>query len=148
MNTTALINEAYLKLAGGEPVNFENRTHFFATAAKAMRQVLINYAEQQRRIKRGGDAIRVTLDDAVFTSQASAEELLKIHQLLTELERQHPRRSQIVECRVFGGMQVEEVAEALSVSASTVKREWRLATTWLYDALANEDSAIHNPFVK
>lgn len=135
MNTTALINEVFIKLAGAEAVDFSNRTHFYATASKAMRQVLVNYAGRQRALKRGGDAMRVTLDESVFSTEASADELLHVHQVLTELEQEHPRRSRIVECRVFGGMSVEEVADALGISTATVKREWRVATAWLFDAL-------------
>jgi RNA polymerase sigma factor (TIGR02999 family) len=139
LNTTALIHEAFIKLAGSEAADFANRTHFYATASKAMRQVLVNYAERQRTTKRGGDALRVTLDESVFATQASADELLHVHQALAELERLHPRRSRIVECRVFGGMSVEEVAEALAISPATVKREWQLATAWLYAALQGKE---------
>ena len=135
LNTTALINEVFIKLAGSAPVDFQNRTHFYATASKAMRQVLVNYAEQQKAKKRGGDALRVTLDESVFATEASANELLSVHQLLTQLEAENPRRSRIVECRVFGGMTVEEVADALDISTATVKREWRVATAWLYRAV-------------
>lgn len=135
LNTTALINEVFIKLAGSAPVDFQNRTHFYATASKAMRQVLVNYAEQQKAKKRGGDALRVTLDESVFATEASANELLSVHQLLTQLEEKNPRRSRIVECRVFGGMTVEEVADALDISTATVKREWRVATAWLYRAV-------------
>lgn len=133
MNTTALIHEVFIKMARGADASFSNRTHFFATASKAMRQVLVNYAKQQKATKRGGDALRVTLDDSVFATQASADELLHVHQLLVELSEDHPRRSQIVECRVFGGMSVEETADALGISTATVKRDWRLATAWLYE---------------
>jgi len=136
LNTTALINEAYLKLAGSEQTGeYANRVHFYATASKAMRQILINYAERQNRLKRGGDAVWVTLEDSVFATQASAEELLQVDELLTQLERESPRRSEIFECRVFGGMSVEEVSEALAISASTVKREWRLASALIYSQL-------------
>ena len=138
LNTTALINEVFIKLAGSAPVDFQNRTHFYATASKAMRQVLVNYAEQQKAKKRGGDALRVTLDESVFATEASANELLSVHQLLTQLEAENPRRSRIVECRVFGGMTVEEVADALGISTATVKREWRVATAWLYRAVQEE----------
>ncbi len=135
MNTTALIHEVFIKMARGAEPNFSNRTHFFATASKAMRQVLVNYATRQKAAKRGGDALRVTLDESVFATEASADELLHIHQLLTDLAKEHPRRCQIVECRVFGGMSVEETAEALGISTATVKRDWRLATAWIYEGL-------------
>lgn len=134
MNTTALIHEVFIKLAGPAPA-FENRVHFYATASRAMRQVLVNYAKRQSASKRGGSALRVTLDDALLSTDASADELLNIHQLLTELETSNPRRSRIIECRVFGGMTVEEVASALSISTATVKREWRIGTAELYRAL-------------
>jgi RNA polymerase sigma factor (TIGR02999 family) len=132
MNTTALIHEVYIRLAGQENANFANRSHFFATASKAMRQVLVNYAEKQSAAKRGGDAMRVTLDETVFSTQASAEELLFLHQLLTDLEAENQRRCEIIECRVFGGMTIEEVAEAMAISPATVKREWKLGTMNLF----------------
>lgn len=133
MNTTALIHEAFLKLAG--PAEFANRRHFFATASKAMRQVLVNYAEQQKASKRGGEAVRVTFDEATLASDVSADELLDLHRLLTKLEAEDPRRCRIVECRVFGGMTIEEVAEALSISPATVKREWQVASARIYREL-------------
>ncbi|HLT91377.1 MAG TPA: ECF-type sigma factor [Woeseiaceae bacterium] len=133
LNTTALIHEAFLKLAG--PADFVNRKHFFATASKAMRQVLVNYAEQQRTAKRGGDALRVTLDEATLASEVTAEELLDLHRVLTRLEAENPRRCRIVECRVFGGMTIEEAAEALSISPATVKREWQIASAQIYREL-------------
>jgi RNA polymerase sigma factor (TIGR02999 family) len=132
MNTTALIHEVYIRLAGQENASFANRSHFFATASKAMRQVLVNYAEKQSAAKRGGDAMRVTLDETVFSTQASAEELLFLHQLLTDLEAENQRRCEIIECRVFGGMTIEEVAEAMAISPATVKREWKLGTVSLF----------------
>ena len=135
LNTTALIHEAYVKLAAGEPAEFANRTHFYATASRAMRQILINYAERQRAAKRGGDAVQVNLDDAVLATETSADELLHIDQLLKGLEADHPRRCRIIECRVFGGMTVDEVAQALDISPATVKREWRLGTASLYQTM-------------
>jgi RNA polymerase sigma factor (TIGR02999 family) len=135
MNTTALIHEVFLKLAGQKSGDFANRIHFFATASKAMRQVLVNYAEQQGAAKRGGEALHITLDEATLAAQVSADELLDLHRLLTNLEAENPRRCHIVECRVFGGMTVEEVAEALSVSPATVKREWQVASAQIYRQL-------------
>jgi RNA polymerase sigma factor (TIGR02999 family) len=132
MNTTALIHEVFIRLAGSDNSNFANRTHFFATASKAMRQVLVNYARKQKASKRGGDALVVTLDETIFATETSAEELLELHQLLADLEADNKRRAQIVECRVFGGMTVQEVAEALSISTATVKREWKIGTASLY----------------
>jgi len=132
INTTALIHEAFIKLSGNESRSFANRTHFYATASKAMRQILLNYAEQQRAAKRGGDALQVPLEEAEFVTQASADELLTLEQSLRQLEADNPRRCRIVECRVFGGMTVEETADALDISPATVKREWQIASASLY----------------
>jgi RNA polymerase sigma factor (TIGR02999 family) len=137
LNTTALIHEAFIKLAGQEDAGFANRTHFFATASKAMRQILVNYAERQDAAKRGGDAVKVPLDENLLVTQTTAQELLSLHELLTRLEADHPRRCRIVECRVFGGMTVEDVATALRISPATVKREWQVAIARLYQELQN-----------
>ena len=138
MNTTALIHEVFIRLAGKDNNDFSNRTHFFATASKAMRQVLVNYAQRQKASKRGGDVLVVALDETAISTDTSAEELLELHQLLSELEADNKRRAQVVECRVFGGMTVQEVAEALSISTATVKREWKLGTASLYKKLQND----------
>jgi RNA polymerase sigma factor (TIGR02999 family) len=135
MNTTALIHEVFLKFSGQDASAFANRTHFFATASKAMRQVLVNYAQQQGAHKRGGEAVRITLDEASIASRVSANELLDLHRLLSRLEADNPRRCQVVECRVFGGMTIDEVAEALSISPATVKREWQIASAQIYREL-------------
>ncbi|HEX7718992.1 MAG TPA: ECF-type sigma factor [Woeseiaceae bacterium] len=140
MNTTALIHEVFLKLSGQKPGDFANRTHFFATASKAMRQVLVNYAEQQGAEKRGGDALCITLDEASLASQVSADELLDLNRTLTRLEADNARRCRIVECRVFGGMTVDEVAEALDISPATVKREWQVAIARLYQEMQNDST--------
>jgi RNA polymerase sigma factor (TIGR02999 family) len=139
MNTTALIHEVYLRLAGTELTDFASRSHFFATASKAMRQILVNYARDQKTQKRGGDALIITFDDSVFATETSAEELLELHQVLSELEADNGRRAAIMECRIFGGMTIDEVAEALGISPATVKREWKIATTTLYQRLARDE---------
>ncbi len=136
INTTALIHEAFIKLSGSD--GFVNRTHFYATASKAMRQILLNYAEQQRTEKRGGDAVMVPLDEAQSVGTATVDELCNLEQLLKRLEAENPRRCQIVECRVFGGMTVEETAQALEISPATVKREWQIASAELYRDLNGE----------
>lgn len=135
LNTTALIHEVFLKLADGKSMAFENRAHFFATASKAMRHVLINYAEQQSAGKRGGDAERVPIDSAELFAERTLDELLNIEAVLSRLETGSPRQCRIVECRVFGGMSIEETAAALGVSPATVKRDWQLASTKLYAEL-------------
>ncbi len=147
MSTTALIHEAFLKLGGPTPGEFANRRHFFATASKAMRQVLVNYAEQQGTGKRGGDALRITLEEATLASDVSADELLDLDRLLTRLEADNPRRCRIVECRVFGGMTVDEVAETLGISPATVKREWQVAAAQLFRELSpsGEGSGVREP---
>lgn len=141
MNTTALIHEVFIRLSGNRSHDFANRTHFFATASKAMRQVLVNYARDQKAKKRGGDALIVNLDESILATETSAEELLEVHQLLSKLETENARRARIVECRVFGGMTVDEVAELLGISPTTVKREWRTGTTWLYQLMAGNPGA-------
>ena len=132
INTTALIHEAFLKLSTDSPPTFANRTHFYATAARAMRQILVNYAEQQRAAKRGGDAVQVPLEDVEWIPETTADELLDMERMLKRLESEHPRRCKIVECRLFGGMTVEETAEVLGISPATVKREWQVASAMLY----------------
>ena len=131
MNTTALIHEAYLKLAEKDGLNFQNRTHFYATASMAMRQILVNYAERANAAKRGGNVAIEPLDEATVISESMAEELLQLTEHLIPLEKDSPRRCRIVECRVFGGMGVDETAAALGISSATVKREWRIASAML-----------------
>ena len=129
MGTTALVNEAYLKLAGDQ--DYKSRAHFFATASKAMRQILVSYARAQHAEKRGGPAPLITLDDDAGPVAAVPEMLLDMERVMLELEADDPRRVRIVECRLFGGMSVEDTAAACDVSTATVKREWRVARAWL-----------------
>jgi RNA polymerase sigma factor (TIGR02999 family) len=132
MNTTAIVHEAYLKLAGNASPGFENRLHFFATASMAMRQVLVNYAEHRRAAKSGGGVVHVPLeDDDVLVAESAIDELLDLDKALCALEAESPRRGRIVECRLFGGMSVEETAAALDISPATVKREWQVASAVL-----------------
>lgn len=134
LDTSALIHEAYLKLSGRE-AGYKNRSHFYATAARAMRHILVNYAERGRASKRGGGADHVPLDEGLVADDATALELLTLHRALEGLERDHPRACRVVECRVFGGMSHEELAEALQISVATVKRDWNLASAALYREL-------------
>ncbi|MEM9388250.1 MAG: ECF-type sigma factor [Pseudomonadota bacterium] len=134
LNPTALLNEAFIRLSGQDAA-FSNRTHFYATASRAMRHVLVNYAEQRNAAKRGGKAPHLPLEELSLIDDASAEELLTLHTLLEALEMEEPRRARVVECRVFGGMSVSQTAQALSISPATVKREWQLASVALYRAL-------------
>lgn len=143
MNTTALINEAYVKLADGKPVEFNDRAHFFATASRAMRQVLINYAERAGAAKRGGNVIRVTLAGDLPAFDDAIGELLDINALLEKVESANERYARLFECRVFGGLTIEETALVLNVSPATVKRDWRLVSAWIYREL--RDTPAGNP---
>lgn len=132
MNTTALIHEAYLKLAGGNIADYRSRSHFFATASKAMRQVLVNYAERVSTAKRGGDALRVTLSGHMPVTDDTLDDLLMMNEVLVRLEETNARHCRLFECRVFGGLTIEETAVALDVSPATVKRDWALLSAWVY----------------
>ena len=136
LNTTALIHEAFVKLNG--PREWSSRNHFYATAARAMRQILINYAETKRAGKRGSGVPDLALDDVLVATDDAVEEALALHQVLEQLEDQRPRWCRIVECRFFGGMSIDETAAALDISAATVGREWRLASAWLHQHLASD----------
>jgi RNA polymerase sigma factor (TIGR02999 family) len=135
LNTTALVHEAYLKLIRQDKVEWEDRAHFFAVAATAMRHILVNYAEQRLAAKRGGGAVHVPLDEANPVPTESAEELLALDAALQELSSANERHGRVVECRFFGGLGIGETAEALGVSPATVSRDWALASAWLRRAL-------------
>lgn len=134
IGTTVLIHEAYLKLADSGS-GFANRKHFYATASRAMRQILMNYAERRKTAKRSGDMIDIEADELSFADDDTIDDLMTLHELLNNLETHHPRRCRIIECRVFGGMSIEDTAEALDISRTTVKREWSLVSAWLYQKL-------------
>ena len=138
LNTTALINEAYVRLASTELSSYRDRSHFFATASKAMRQVLINYAERLATAKRGSNALRVTLPELASNNDTTFDDLILINKLLEELEVKNERHCRLFECRVFGGMTIEETAAALDVSPATVKRDWTLLSAWVYREMQQE----------
>lgn len=137
LNTTALVHEAYLKLAGGEG-DYASRGHFMAVASKAIRQVLYSYAERQSAQKRGGDVAVVSLDEAAIVPPERAEALVALEEALARLERVDPRAAQVVECRFFGGLDAEETADALGISARTVGRDWAMARAWLFGELTRD----------
>lgn len=137
VGTTVLIHEAYLKLADN-PAAYENRHHFYATASRAMRQILINYAEKRRAAKRGGERVAVEPDDLPIADEQTVDDLLTLEAMLRRLEEDSPRRCRIIECRVFGGMSIEDTAAALDVSPATVKREWAVTSAWLYRELKTD----------
>ena len=135
LQATALVHEAYLKLAGQRDAKWQNRAHFFAVASQLMRRILVDYARAQQRSKRGGKQQRVSLDDSLLVSADRTDELLAINEMLARLEAMDPRQGRIVELRYFGGLTIDETAEVLHVSSKTVLREWNLAKAWLYGAL-------------
>lgn len=138
LNTTALVHEAYLKLVDQKRLDAGSRPHFFAVAAKAMRHILCNYARDRRRKKRGGDLHRLTVDELdempqrITFSEQQAAILMALETALQQLEEMDQRLSDIVECRFFGAMSIEDTAAALDLSPATVKRQWALARSWLY----------------
>jgi len=138
LQTSALVHEAYLKLSDDSAVASRGRSYFFAAAARAMRQVLVDHARRKRADKRGGSADFVTLDDQVGQADAFTSELLDLDEALVALAEHNPRHARVVECRFFGGMSVEDTAQALGVSPRTVKNDWALARAWLYDALRGQ----------
>lgn len=138
LQTTALVNEAYLRLIEQKDVKWQNRAHFFAISAQMMRRILVGMARSRHADKRGGDAIPVSLDDAMIISEERASELVALDDALTELASLDQRRSRVIELRYFGGLSVEETAEVLKVSPDTVMREWKKAKAWLYSQLNNQ----------
>lgn len=131
LNTTALVHEAYLKLVAQQGVSWQNRAHFFAIAAQAMRRILINYAKSRTAEKRGGGQPFAIFDERAIMPEARAEELLALDEALAALTKLNARQSQVVEYHFFGGLTHEEIAEVLAVSVPTVRRDWRLARAWL-----------------
>ena len=140
LQTTALIHEAYLRLAGQEEKHWENRAHFFGVAAQAMRHILVDYARARHSAKRGGAARAVSLEEAAFVSDERTGELVALDEALIELARLSPRQSRVVELRYFGGLSVTEAADLLQVSSDTVTRDWNQAKAWLYRALKHDET--------
>lgn len=138
LQTTALVNEAYLRLAGDQQINWQNRSHFFAVTAQVMRHILIDYARRRNYVKHGGEAQRVSLaevlacEEVVLMSKPRAAELLALNEALDELAKMDLRKSRVVELRYFGGLSLDETAEVLEVSQMTVRRDWRAAKAWLF----------------
>lgn len=138
LQTTALVNEVYLKLVGQKQADWHNRAHFFAVAAQLMRRILVDYARRHLRDKRGGGAIALPLDEVAILSQSKSEELLALDEALDRLSGLDPLKARIVELRHFGGLSVKEVAEVLKISEITVIRHWGLAKSWLRRAVRGE----------
>ncbi len=135
LQTSALVNEAYLRLIDAGNVQWQNRAHFFAISAQLMRRILVDYARSRNYVKRGGEALRVSLEEAADFSEEQAPDLVALDDALNGLARIDERKSRVVELRFFGGLSVEETAEVLKVSPDTVMRDWRLAKSWLLHEL-------------
>jgi len=131
LQTTALVNEAFLRLVDLSRIRWQDRAHFFAMSARLMRRILVDHARSRQYIKRGGGARRVTFDEGLAVSEEPAADMVGLDDALQALARIDARKSQVVELRYFGGLSVEETAEALHVSPETVMRDWRLAKAWL-----------------
>jgi RNA polymerase sigma factor (TIGR02999 family) len=138
LQTTALVNEAYLRLIDWKTVEWQNRAQFFAMASQMMRHILVDYARAQHREKRGGGAVHVSLSQAAGVALETAGDLLALDEALRTLESFAPRQGRVVELRFFGGLSLEEAAEVLGVSVGTVRRDWSLARAWLYRELRRE----------
>ncbi len=138
LQTTALVNEAYLRLVNWRDVQWQNRAHFFAVSAQIMRRILVDFAREKLYLKRGGGALRVSLSEASYLPQGRGDDLVELDEALTALAGVDSRKSQVVEMRFFGGLSNREVAEVLKVSEETVMRDWRLAKVWLLRELGKK----------
>jgi len=138
LQTTALVNEAYLRLADQTDPNWQSRAHFFAVAARAMRQILVSYARSQRSQKRGGGALKMELDEAAIVSPEQSQDIVDLHEALERLATLDSRKAQVVELKYFGGLNYAEIAEVLKISHITVRRDWEFARLWLYTELRHE----------
>ncbi|HEX9002085.1 MAG TPA: sigma-70 family RNA polymerase sigma factor [Blastocatellia bacterium] len=136
LQTTALVNEAFVRLVDWQQVEWQNRAHFFGVAATLMRHILVQFAREQQAAKRGGQAIQVSLSEAADLGARNNPDLVKLDDALTTLEKLDPRQARTVELRFFGGLSLEEAGEVLQVSLSTVRRDWRMAQAWLHQQLS------------
>jgi RNA polymerase sigma factor (TIGR02999 family) len=140
LQTTALVNEAYVRLIDTTRMNWQNRAHFYAVAAKLMRHILVDFARSRSNLKRGGDAPQVSLDEALTVSEKRSNEVVELDHALSALAELDERQSQVVELRFFGGMTEAEIAEVLQVSPRTVSNDWSLARAWLLRELSKNKS--------
>lgn len=137
LQTTALVNEAYLRLADQTEPRWQDRAHFFAVAARAMRHILVNYAKSYRAQKRGGGALKIELDEAAIVSPEESKKIVDLNEALESLAMLDPRKARVVELKYFGGLNHDEIAEVLKISAITVRRDWIFAKAWLHNELHN-----------
>ena len=140
LQTTALINEAYLRIVDQKRVNWQSRAHFFGIAAQMMRRILVDHARSHLYAKRGGGAQKLTLDEAIATPQERDFDLVALDDALTTLAQIDPQQSRIIELRFFGGLTIEETAEVIGISPATVKRDWNMAKAWLFGEISNRFS--------
>jgi len=140
LQTTALVHEAYMRLAGSESLEIQNRGHFFAVASRQMRRILVDHARSSGAQRRGGAAIKVDLDQLQIAAAERSIDVILLDESLRELERLEPRAAKVVELRYFGGYTDKEVVEALGVSLATVRREWEFARSWLFDKMQGKRS--------
>ena len=138
LQSAALVNEAYLRLVDIQAVNWQDRTHFFAMCARLMRRILTDHARSRNYKKRGGGAVHLTLEEGLLATPERQADILALDASLTQFARLYPRQSQVVELRFFGGLEVDEVAETLKISAVTVKRDWKFAKAWLHRSVSGE----------
>jgi RNA polymerase sigma factor (TIGR02999 family) len=138
LESAALANEAYLKLVRSGGIRCENRAHFLALCAQIIRRILVDHARRRRLDKRGGDAVRVPLDEVLLAAETRGIEVLALDEALDSLARIDPRKCRVVELRYFGGLSIEETAEVLNISADTAKRDWRRAKAWLIAELTGQ----------
>jgi RNA polymerase sigma factor (TIGR02999 family) len=139
LQTTALVNEAYLRLADQTNPNWQGRAHFFAVAARAMRQILVSYARSNRAQKRGGGGARIELDEAAILSPEQSSEIVDLHEALERLGTLDSRKARVVELKYFGGLNHDEIAEVMKISTVTVRRDWVFAKAWLHNELHSGD---------
>lgn len=139
LQATALVHEAYMRLVRQREVSWQNQAHFFAIAGTLMRRILVDHARAKSRSKRGGAQHKVSLDEAVLFSEEQSDELIVLDKALDQLAQDHPRQSQIVEMRFFGGLRVEQIAEVLKISPKTVKRDWSVARAWLHREIRGDE---------
>jgi RNA polymerase sigma factor (TIGR02999 family) len=138
LQTTALVNEVYLRLVNVDQVSWQDRAHFFAISARMMRRILTDFARSRNYQKHGGAAVQVVFDESLAVSQKQDAEIVAVDEALTALAAVDARKSQVVELRFFGGLSIEETAEVLKISPKTVKRDWRFAKAWLHQVLRGE----------
>jgi RNA polymerase sigma factor (TIGR02999 family) len=140
LQATALVHEAYLRLVGQTEIDWQNRAHFFSVAAQVMRHILVDHARGRNAGKRGGGAVRLSLDEAVSFFEERDVSLVALDEALRELEKLDPQQSRIVELRFFGGLNTEQIAEVLKVSTDAVRYDWRMAKAWLHRELCGGDA--------